>query len=234
MVNHFSILNSAWCSVFVLLMTASVWSSEALADLDDEIGNREQVSDDHADTEKSIMENEPDLGAVEATPMQKDKLKSENTKPVGKKIKKTAQKKASKGPIRWKSQGLLATQEKNVIELEKDVEISQDDMLLKAQYSKIIFASGQSGEVDQVQLRGGVHIERNGIEPENQVVAKANRATFYSRANKVNLEGNARLWRQGNLIKGKKIIYDLTSGWITVDRVEGVVEPPKTLGESKD
>ena len=36
---------------------------------------------------------------------------------------------------------------------------------------------------------------------------------------------NARLWKGGHLIKGKKIIYDLNSGMISVDEARGVVQP---------
>ncbi len=138
-----------------------------------------------------------------------------------------------KGPIRWKSKGLLATQEKSIVELEKDVEIVQDNLSLTADYSKIYFTEAEAGDVEKVYVRGNVHIEKKDDDPANHVVAKSNEATYYSLENKITLIGNARLWRQGNLVKGKKITYDLKTGWITVDSVEGVVQSSDSAGGTK-
>ena len=49
-------------------------------------------------------------------------------------------------------------------------------------------------------------------------------ATFYNKK-KVELNGNARSWKGGYRIKGRKIIYDIKTSMISVDEARGVVQP---------
>jgi hypothetical protein len=39
------------------------------------------------------------------------------------------------------------------------------------------------------------------------------------------MEGNARLWRGTDLVRGKKIVYEMDTGWIRGDRVAGELHP---------
>ena len=202
--------------------------NQLYADLDEDSIEDAVEAKERANKQLENEEDEPikpDLGMETTSDKTSEPNRKIQPKATVPKTKQKTKKNGAKGPVKWKSQGLLATQEKGVIELEKDVEITQDDLVLRAQHSKIYFSEDGAGEVDKVHLDGKVHIERKTQNPADEVVAKANRATYYSADNKVYLEGNARLWRSGNLIKGKKITYDLQSGWITVDRVEGVVQP---------
>ena len=57
------------------------------------------------------------------------------------------------------------------------------------------------------------------------VKARGDSATFFNERQAVELDGNARLWKGGHLIKGKKIMYDINSGMISVDEARGVVRP---------
>ena len=62
-------------------------------------------------------------------------------------------------------------------------------------------------------------------DPAEKVTARGQKALFYNDQRKVVLQGDARLWRGGHLIKGAQITYNLDDGMITVDRAEGVVQP---------
>jgi lipopolysaccharide transport protein LptA len=74
-----------------------------------------------------------------------------------------------------------------------------------------------------------VKISKSSEDPDERVVARGDEATFFNKTRKIVLNGNARLWRGGDLIKGKKIDYDMNTGWITVDSAEGIIDPEKSF-----
>lgn len=135
---------------------------------------------------------------------------------------------SSKEPVHVRSQGMRATRDGGTAELEKDVVITQGQLQLESDYAKVYFHI-DTNEVEKVHAQNNVKVTKESELPEDRIVAKGNEALFLNDERKVILKGNARLWRGGDLIKGTQITYDMETGWITVDRVEGVMQPGKGI-----
>ena len=136
-------------------------------------------------------------------------------------------KKPRKSPIKINSSGTSTfSKKKNLIVLKKDVVITQEDLRLESDEAKI-YIRQENGEevVDRAVLNGGVHVSKFDSDESKMVKARGDKATFFNQRQVVELDGHARLWKGGHLIKGKKIIYDLKSGMISVDEARGVVQP---------
>ncbi len=131
---------------------------------------------------------------------------------------------ARKQPVRWKSKGLKATKEKGVMELSQDVTVTQGDLQLKANHAKIYYDE-KSDEVSRVVVTGNVRITKSAPDPKDRLTGVGNEGVFYNSDRKVILRGNAQLIRGDDVLRGKQINYELDTGWISVDNVEGVMQP---------
>jgi len=135
-----------------------------------------------------------------------------------------------KAPVHLQSDGTTTySKDRSTVVLEKNVVITQDDMRLESDEAKITLLPKGSAEngVKSALLSGKVAISRYSDDPSERMNAKSDKALFDNQAQTVALEGNARLWREGNLIKGDRIIYEMTSGMIKVDKAQGVVQPER-------
>lgn len=83
------------------------------------------------------------------------------------------------------------------------------------------------------QITGAI-AEGNVQVKEANRVAVANRAEFVRASSTIVLTGSARLWDQGNLVEGKRIVFNLETG--TVDCVECtlVLDPDEVTDTMKD
>ena len=79
--------------------------------------------------------------------------------------------------------------------------------------------------VERAVLKGGVHVSKFDPDESKIIKARGDEATFFNSKQQIELNGNARLWKGGHLIKGKRIVYDIKSGMISVDEARGVVQP---------
>lgn len=135
-----------------------------------------------------------------------------------------------KAPVHLQSDGTTTySKDRSTVVLEKNVIITQDDMRLESEEAKITLIPKGSAEngVKNALLTGKVAITRYSDDPSERMNAKCDKALFDNQAQTVALEGNARLWREGNLIKGDRILYEMTTGMIKVDKAQGVVQPER-------
>lgn len=135
-----------------------------------------------------------------------------------------------RAPVHLQSNGTSTySKDRSMVVLQKDVVITQDDMRLESEEAKITLQPSGAAEsgVKNALLSGGVSISRYSADPSERMNAKSEKAVFDNLAQTVALEGNARLWRDGNLIKGDRIVYEVTSGMIKVDKAQGVVQPER-------
>jgi lipopolysaccharide transport protein LptA len=157
-------------------------------------------------------------------------------RPGGKAPEKSKDKKSVKArrdaPIHLQSDG-TSTYSRNgsVVHLQKNVVISQDDIRLQSDEARVLFSPDGKKEnnntVQTVEVNGKVNLTRLSKDPTERITAKSDKAIFDNNAQKVTLDGNARLWKDGHLIKGDRIVYEIVSGMIKVDRAQGVVQPEK-------
>lgn len=131
-----------------------------------------------------------------------------------------------KHPVKLKSLGLRAQKNGGIVELQKEVVITQGPLSLNADFSKV-FLDAKTNEVISANAEGNVKMNKISSDPTEVIKATAKNAVFLNKERKVILTGDAKLWRGGNLLKGRKIVYDLASGWITFDRAEGIMQPER-------
>ena len=129
-----------------------------------------------------------------------------------------------KKPISWQSTGLRGLKESGTIELIDEVLVSQGSLNVTADYAKVFFDNAER-EVDKVVAEGDVKMSKVDEGSGERIKAFGDRVYFLNSERKVILEGNARLWRGADLIQGKKIIYEMETGWVHADRVSGEVYP---------
>lgn len=108
--------------------------------------------------------------------------------------------------------------------LKEDVLITQGDFRLQADEATIYFDQ-KTREAMKVIASGRVKAFKSDVELKQRVKAECNEAVFYNQERKMVLRGNAKLWRGEDLVRGKQITYELDTGWIKAERVEGVVQP---------
>jgi len=127
-------------------------------------------------------------------------------------------------PVHFESMGLQGLRSQGLVNLLDKVVVTQGDMRLEADKAVVHFDQ-KTEEVNRVVATGNVKIFRTDPETKQKVRAESNEVLFHNIERKVTLKGNARLWRGKDLVRGKQIVYELDTGWIKADRVEGVVQP---------
>ena len=130
----------------------------------------------------------------------------------------------SKQPVHFESKGLRALKEKGTAELIENVVVTQGTLQMEAEKAKI-FYDDNIKDVVRVIAEGNVKIFKIDEESGEKIKAFGDRVEFDNKARTVVLDGNARLWRGADLIRGKKITYELDTGWVKADRVAGEVHP---------
>lgn len=129
-----------------------------------------------------------------------------------------------KQPVQFESKGLRALKEAGTAELIDNVIVTQGSMRLEADRAKVYYDDAAK-DVRRVIAEGNVKVFKVDADSGEQIKAFGERGEFDNELRVVVLEGDARLWRGADLVRGKKISYELESGWIKADRVAGEVYP---------
>lgn len=132
----------------------------------------------------------------------------------------------SNAPIKYRSEQLAGQKSGGVVVLEENVVVTQADMRIEADKATLHFDQATNEVIDCVAV-GNVHFFRKDPETGNPVTAEGREAIFNNKERTVILKGDPKLTRGGDVVRGRQILYDLTSGWVKADRVEGVVQPTK-------
>lgn len=191
---------------------------------------------DFEDEESNFSEPKSTLPEAD----QKNKYKQPPTKPSRQKAnphkssKSKAPRKKDPGaeenlPVKISSKGAKGFRNSGVLELVKDVQVSQGDFELKSDQATVYF-DVETDEVARVIASGNVRSSRVDPETGKKMRATAKKVTFLNQQRLILLEGGAKLWRGKDLLSGKSIKYNLDTGWAEASEVEGVVQP----GEGKN
>ena len=137
-------------------------------------------------------------------------------------------------PVHFESKGLRGLREKGTVELIEEVIITQGELRLEADKAKIFYDEGQK-EVARVVAEGNVKINNVEQSTGEKMKAFCNQVEFLNKNRTVIMEGNVRLWRgTQSVIRGKKMTYEIDSGWMKGDQVAGELQPEdKKVGEPK-
>lgn len=229
----------------LLLIFCLLSASSAFADLDNErdLGGLSPKKTEDGEKKKDELKK-PDLGT---TPSEDPNLKDPATIPDpdtqtpdpdsgGKKPKDPKKKDnipSSKHndrlPIKWSAHGLKASKDGRQVDLRENVVVTQGDLKLVANEAKVFF--NEQDDVEKIIAKGNVKMTRKAALAKDRISARGNKAIFYNDQQKVVLSGRATLWRSGDVVRGKQISYKVDTGWITVDNVEGVVQPGEVNSE---
>jgi len=141
-------------------------------------------------------------------------------------------KKEKKEPVKYQSNGLNGLRTKGTIELLDDVKVTQGTLKMEADEAKIDFDEA-TDEVTKIVAAGQIKMFRYDEDSGEQIQAFGDRMTFLNSERKVILEGNARLFRGANLLRGQRLIYELDTGWIRAEKVDGELHPDQAKGPKK-
>lgn len=131
----------------------------------------------------------------------------------------------SKEPVHFESKGLKGLREKGLVELVDNVVVTQGDLRLEADKAQVFFDEA-AHDVVKVIAEGNVKIFNIDENTGEKLKAFSNQVVFLNKERRVIMEGNARLWRgEESVIRGKKITYEMDTGWIRADRVAGELSP---------
>ena len=128
--------------------------------------------------------------------------------------------------IKWRSQGLTAVPEHNIINLNANVEIKQGNVLVRAEHARIHLSDKEMRReaVTKVVLRGNVQF--SFIHDQKKITGQAEHAELLP-LDSITLSGQAQITQGGNVLRGAKITYYLLTGWIKVEAAEGVIRSLK-------
>jgi lipopolysaccharide transport protein LptA len=133
-------------------------------------------------------------------------------------------KKEANEPVRFESKGLQGSKEQGTIDLMEEVVVTQADLRIEAKRATVFFTQSSS-DVQKVIATGDVKLFKTDPDTGQKIRAEANEVVFLNSERKVLLKGNAKLWRGDDLMRGRQFTYELDTGWIRADRIEGVVQP---------
>ena len=140
-------------------------------------------------------------------------------------------KSAEQLPVFFKSEGLKGLREKGTVELLHNVVVTQGEMKLESERAQVLFDEG-SHQVRKVIAEGNVRIDGVDENSGDKFKAFGDRAVFLNSERTVVLEGNAKLLRgEDSVIRSRKITYEMNTGWIRADRVEGEVQAEEKDGK---
>lgn len=202
------------------------------ADIIDDVNQLEQKKDKTVPANPANTDSNSGLSDTTKSEVSESKATTKAVpdakKPNGKKNPGRAR---SDAPIHLQSDG-TSTYSRNgaVAHLQKNVLITQDDIRLQSDEATIHLNPGSknNSNIQSVELIGKVNVSRFAKDPTERVTARSDKAVFDNNSQVVTLDGDARLWRDGHMIKGDRIVYDIVSGLIKVDRAQGVVQPEKS------
>jgi lipopolysaccharide transport protein LptA len=190
-----------------------VCSASLFADLDDEL---------------EFMEPKPELlpsSPVEGPPPPTyEDIKPKA--PVKKPKPSVSGKKSEKLPVHWSAKSLKGNKDKRIFELNQEVVVTQGDMRMTAETAT--FYLDESDQVETIIAKGDVKINKEGGEESERMASRSKEAHFFNNDQRVELLGDATLWRGTDVVRGKKIKHSLVTGWIEVDQVEGVMKSEET------
>lgn len=229
-------------SVVLLAVVALTLSGPVLADILDEeepvVMPKPKMDDDQAKPAQKPVPAPaaPGKGAVKEPstapkqqPKQPESKSGAKTEP-GKKNDQNGKKAepAKNEPVHFESKGLRGLREKGTVELIEDVVVTQGDLRMEADRAQIFYDENQR-EVMKVVATGNVKMFNVDKSTGEKMKAFCNEVHFLNSERTVVMEGNARLWRgTQSVIRGKKITYEIDSGWIKADRVAGELQPEDT------
>ena len=212
------------------LLASIIYTTNAHADLLDEEASTISLDKDEPDSGNPSPNGQKtppkDVRPSEALPTPSKRASTAPSKTDLTKSKNSKKNQAkSKEPVHFESKGLKGLREKGLVELVDNVVVTQGDLRLEADKAQVFFDEA-AHDVVKVIAEGNVKIFNIDENTGEKLKAYGNQVVFLNKERRVIMEGNARLWRgDDSVIRGKKITYEMDTGWIRADRVAGELSP---------
>ena len=130
-----------------------------------------------------------------------------------------------RGPIRIKSDSMEADSGRGIVTFKGNVNARQDDVTIMSQSLKVSY--GGDSEIDTIEALEDVRIDRQGR------AATAEKAVYYPGRKEIVMEGDPRVWRDGNLVQGERITLFLDSDRMDVEGAKAFIDEEKGLPEAE-
>lgn len=126
--------------------------------------------------------------------------------------------------VQWKADSVSASRDSGRIDLHRNVVVVQGPMKMESDHG-IILSDPATRAVVSITATGNVRMSKYDVDPKERVRARSKEAFYDYRARTVTLKGEPNLWHGGDVVRGREIRYELDTGLIHAERVEGVVAP---------
>jgi lipopolysaccharide transport protein LptA len=216
-------------NLIFFLLAGMLFGSQAKSDLLDEEDGPLNIPGAEPGGHKSQEPARPAPSDTKAKPSGLDSTSKSVSTPAkartsGPKSRIKSENKANE-PVHFESKGLKGLREKGLVELVDDVVVTQAQFRLEADKAQVFFDEA-AHDVVRVVAEGNVKIFNIDEKTGEKLKAYGNQVVFLNKDRRVIMEGNARLWRgEESVIRGKKITYEMDTGWIRADRVAGELAP---------
>lgn len=204
---HFVVV---WCSVLSNILFADLVDSFEPEKKDAKV----EIKKNTTEKSSSPKKEEPS----------REELKKDKEEKVSKKHKKSEDDQTKRPPVKFQSKDFKARKAEGVIELEKDVVVTQGDFTLNSDRA-VIHMDQETEEVKEIFAYGNVRITKKDPETGKIVTAVSLSAKFDNGTQVVSLHEKARVEKGGDEIAGEHIFYNLLTGLIEVKKVKGIVSP---------
>jgi lipopolysaccharide transport protein LptA len=146
---------------------------------------------------------------------------------------KTSAEQKKEKELTFASDFLMGSQKSGLAELQGNVRIHHGDLFLRSEKAQMLF-DDKTKELSRVIAIGAVVLERNGEKPSEVVYASGGKMEYDRINNMVFLTQNALLKQGSDIVRGELIKYNVATGIVEVQRVQGNVTPsPKDAEQGK-
>lgn len=144
--------------------------------------------------------------------------------PVRKKAAKKPSNSLRKKAVKLKSNGLKGSRSEGKLTLLDNVRISQGDLEIRCNKANILF-DARSDEIERIVASGRVKMKKRDYTTKAKISASSSEMTYEHKKGLIILTGSVEIIRGIDIIKGKKLVYDLNTGWISGKQVDGMLQP---------
>ena len=126
-------------------------------------------------------------------------------------------------PVKFRADGMTGNRYQGQIQLKGNVQIVQGDLFIRGDEARIE-QDPKQGQLDRVTVEGKVFLERIDEVSGKKITASARSAIYSATYRTITFKGNASITRGTDRMNGNIINYDLTTGLIKAEKVDGMIQ----------
>ena len=131
---------------------------------------------------------------------------------------------SKKDPIFFKGENMVALRSEGSVELQKNVVVSQGEVTITADYSKLFFSEKEQ-VVEKIYAKGHVSFHQENKEKLLKTSGYSDEAVYTLRDQVLVLKENVKLIRGNDTVDANYLRYDLANGRVHAEGAVGVIKP---------